>query len=1541
MRRDAEREDLIVDGSAEVGGLEVGLPQFDLPISVKEGNIGFDAKQIELTELVAQVDGSGEVRGEATAKFAEFPIEATFDTEFQDVVAGSLRKIVVAIPAILNAEASGTATGSVVVESSTKMTINIAADAAGTDGSYGLIKAKTLGAKVVIKDLIFDEKQQYASIDGVVDATATTEQQSIPDVLKTFELDSFQQQMQIVGDGSGKMNLRLPLATAEDMRSWEMKIEGVVPTGSVSGKKFVDADAIVEMTEGILKFNPVNVLAVAEDKAPVVVDAAVENNALVDMAADAKSNLQLNVRWPMVPETAQGDQAAVIISGAEVPATWLIGLLQNQIEIASADPSQPAPPALPDAGNQPDALARVSQLTGAVTLETTLTLPTATPDDIYTWKVDGTVRDSKINVGNDRLQDLAASIQMNDGQLAIQDINGNFYNQTALNGSINGGAIVNLKEQSQASADLNLKQLPLPWLVSVAKEMAPQYADQLEQPPIDSLAGQINADVKYRSAADNPIQSLELTVRSAEMSVSGQQLRDLELNGSFDGKQVKVVKLTSQIGEGGQLAAQGDYIIETNQASADLNLKQLPLPWLVTVAKDSLPQYADQLQQEPVNSLAGQIDADIKFRSSPADQTQSVELVLGSAQLGVSGQQLRDFKLNGSYDGKQIKVVELKSQIGETGKLQGQGDWSLETNQGAGNLNLEQFPLPLLVTLAQEALPQYAEQLKQPPIDSLAGKINTDVKFQFSPDDQTQSLEVDLLSSRVSVSGQELRDLKLNGSFDGKQVKVVQLKSFVGESGRVEGQGDWSIETNQAAGKVEWDGLPLATISAFANLPAVIEGNSNGELTISTLAADQAKLTDYQVAGAVGLKDFQLQQFKARDLGFDVVTEDGAVKVKNFRNANGKLGVDIDGKIDLAAPYKFEASGKLEKLSLTQLFSGVTSVDEEVETASLTGVLRGDFSASGQVENFDWKTNGEIDLLRPTYNQNALEDIKANWDIEGSQWDKSKLTIEAFDGIVDLVELANLPDSIRLKMKNIDAEQVATVIELPTKLAGKINGDLLLKYVVDPKRRSADLTISGTAIRAGAADFGDLTLTANYLDQTLKYDLNGAIFSGKLTAEGSTNLKEADFATLKLPLELTLTDASVAGLKAAANSSSLQPLTGRLSAKADVMLGVDGTITADGRMGVGQAKWNGQLITRQASVHFKLTDELLFFDDLDVELKRGTIMGQATIPLATGASGRYELAVRNLDLERLAELYSKDFEAHGLLDGRMTGQIGRQITGRGFVGVQRASLGGVAGQSLRLPLQFQVSSQSGTGKVELRRSSFRIFDGNASGKAELAFGNALNVDVDMNFSNVNTDKMIAQLAGVSQGDQGKLTGRLKLSGRGVRSTRNLKGSFRGSLDRVSAFELPVISDISRLVSAPNLQTANFDSNAIELVLSNNQVDVKQLNFSSSLVKIAITGQAFLDGRLKLAAATRVENLQQPTLLDELAGSPLASLNVGPLGTVTRLSEFLSERVVFLKIGGTISRPQVRVDTSQQLPAELIRYFLPTSNVLSSLNELNN
>ena len=1291
-----EDNEFVIDGTAKIADLAIGLPKFDLPISVSQGNIHFDSKKIKVTELNATVDGRGTIQGQAETSIAQFPVLTTFDTEFKNVSSTSLRKLVPAVPEILAANISGTASGAVSVEHSTRTTINLTANGVSTDGAYGKIKAKQIDTNVKIQELVFDASQNYESIDGAVTATAKFEAQPIPSVLETFELESLQQQLEFVGNGSGVMNFRLPLATAEDLRTWEIGIKGNVPAGSVAGQRFIDASTSVEMNGGVLQFNPVELTAINGNEKPV------------DAPVVADSNLKLDVRCPIASETNEPDQISLLVTGANVPLPWVNGFLQNQMHGSSPVDQTAGPDSAPSVGNSTASVTDLDKLTGGAGFEISLTIPTATPDDLMTWHANGNVKDSQINVGDQQLRDLSGLVQMEKGQLRIDGLNGDFYNQATRNGSVSGTAQVDLQQLTQTSVGLNFEQLPLPWLVSVAREALPQFSQQLKQPVINSLSGQIDASVNY-----------------------------------------------------------------------------------------------------------------------------------------------------------------------------------------------------------------------QP----------THVKGQ------TPSLQIVAKSKEISVSGQLLNDFKLNGSLQNNQLELSKLSGRIGSGGKIDASGNWSIQANQATGKLKWNQVPLAALSGLKDAwPTAMAGTSSGGITVST-PNGVANIDQYLVNGAIGLKELQVQLFKARDIGFDIVTKNGELLLENFRNANGKIDVDLDGKLTLTAPHRFEVDAKINKLSVTELLSSFTSVDDEIDVAQLTGVLRGGFKIDGQVTDFDWQTTGNILCAGPTYNGVELDDIKAKWKILKDDRQPPQFIVESFGGVAELRSFSRAPETAKLKIANIDAAQLTTVFEIPAKFTGRINGQASLKNWSQPKKRVAKLKVAGESMLVGAAELGDLQLVASYQNESVEYDLSGSVFNGKLTAIGSKSLKPTDLVEFNLPLEVTLTNASMAGLKSVTRSSSLEALSGRVSAKADVELALDGSVTAEGRLAIAQAKWNRELVTRQGSVHFKLTDDRIVLDDLDVDLKRGVIAGQATIPLSGGTTGRYEISVRNLDLERLSELAHDDLRAKGLLDGRLTGQVGRQVTGRGFVGVHRASVNGVAGQSLRLPIQFQLAPLTGAGKLELRRTSFRVFDGNASGRAAITFGNSLNVDVDMNFSNVDTEKMLAEMAGVKQADQGKLTGRLLLTGHGVRSTRQLKGSFRGSLQRVSAFELPVLSDVARLLSVTNLQSTDFDSDTIELLLSNNQINVKQFNFSSSLVKIAITGQAFLDGRLNLSAAARVENLQQPTLLDELAGSPLASLS--PVAAASNASEFLSERLVFIKINGNFKRPQVRVDTGQQLKNEAIRYFLPGSNILPYLTGRNN
>ena len=85
--------------------------------------------------------------------------------------------------------------------------------------------------------------------------------------------------------------------------------------------------------------------------------------------------------------------------------------------------------------------------------------------------------------------------------------------------------------------------------------------------------------------------------------------------------------------------------------------------------------------------------------------------------------------------------------------------------------------------------------------------------------------------------------------------------------------------------------------------------------------------------------------------------------------------------------------------------------------------------------------------------------------------------------------------------------------------------------------------------------------------------------------------------------------------------------------------------------------------------------------------------------------------------------------------------------------------------------------------------------------------------------------------------------------------------------------------------------------------------------------------------MDLAIAGRIERLNQPTLLAEFAGSPLSKIPGTPAAFFAGAADFLSERLIFLNVGGTFRRPQIRPDAAKQVQAETIRYFLRTDQFL--------
>ena len=613
------------------------------------------------------------------------------------------------------------------------------------------------------------------------------------------------------------------------------------------------------------------------------------------------------------------------------------------------------------------------------------------------------------------------------------------------------------------------------------------------------------------------------------------------------------------------------------------------------------------------------------------------------------------------------------------------------------------------------------------------------------------------------------------------------------------------------------------------------------------------------------------------------------------------------------------------------------------QSLSADSVVRSKVKLNGDLASLNWNSTGDLKLANLNYNELSLSDINASWKHAGNDWTDSALSVNAFGGSIEIVELNQQPQRIKVELSNIDSKELTLLANLPLKFTGKVSGDASLNDWDLGATRWADLNIRGASVLVGPAEFGELQGNVEYREEQLKYSVDGRLLNGKIIAKGETKILTDKPLETQLPVNVRFTNGTLSQLyRRSSNLDSLRSLQGNLSANTDWVFQYERAPTGTGVVKVNNLSWGSEILTKEVSTNVDFNSGSLELSNLRADLQRGEISGRASIPITSNTSGNYQLNFRSFDLQRLLDVVlDKPIEGAGLMDARISGQIGRSVSGQGTIAINRAKILGLAGRTFQVPIQFQFQPQQNTGRIAFRQSRFQIFNGNVSGSASLEFGRKTSLNADLKVAKLDTELLFSALAGFENAGQGDLSGQLVLKGNSIRALRDLKGSFKGRLDRAAAFELPLLSEVGRFLGGSQLQSRDFESDDIDLRLGQGKVEVRRFNFSNSLAQIAVTGDAFLDGRLDLNVAGKIDRLNQPTLIEQLAGSPLSRLRGSPVALFAQATNFLSERLVFVQIGGTFSRPQVRPDSGKQLQSETIRYFLRGSQILPNADALNN
>lgn len=965
---------------------------------------------------------------------------------------------------------------------------------------------------------------------------------------------------------------------------------------------------------------------------------------------------------------------------------------------------------------------------------------------------------------------------------------------------------------------------------------------------------------------------------------------------------------------------------------------------------------------------------DVPLLDPGAIEDWSVAGSLENSFVSIGDDELHQMRAEISLEQGNVSIDSFEGHFESGGTVVADGRFRLASPSDF-QLHLRSMETPLAWTLdrLQDSMPQLARRVEEAisqPLNAgtIAGEFDLNLQVHtIEPDEGAAeatrvpwNVAVELNADRLQLGPDRVNDLRLKGTVDEEFVEIKTIQATLNDDGFVRGGGSWERKIESGHGEMKWKNLPIGWLIAMfskANSESeshsiLVGGHTSGQLELKSVIPDKevADPNDdngripIDVKGTIATNDFSIGSLKTKPFQFQVVTRKGELHVKDFSTEDKRLDLRFEGQASLRPPFRFKLDGEVERQQLSRLFDRPSVVEQENETTDVSGELSGNFSLEGQLNDFDWNTNGELDLQTVFLDGHQMGDAHVVWNHSNRDWKESQFKIDAFDGSVEMVELSRFPERLRVEVSGVDVTTLTSLFNMPLKVSGEINGEASLIDWSQVDLRRANFNMSGASMFLGATELGDFLATAEYQNEKLDYEISGTVLGGKIAGVGSTELAGKTFSAVHFPFQVTLANASLRQLSRQSNYfRSVAPLDGNLAAKIDFKFNELEPLLGVGRVSVRDLKWKSDLLTRDVSIRFQLNKDAIVLDDVQADLNRGTIKANASIPFQSGEAGSYDIDVRQMDLARIAEIVTGDSgDTEGLFDARMSGQIGRRaISGRGIVGVNRASIHGISGQSMRVPISYTLNPRSQSGQIELRRTTLRLFDGNVSGTASARFGRSLDVDADLKFSNVDSGKLLAAATSIDDSDQGKLSGQLVVKGKGIRSPRDLNATFKGRLERSAVFQLPVIQDLANVIAGVNIRTRDYTSDEIDLRLNRGRIDVRNLNFQNSLVKIAITGDVNLDGRLGLTVAARVDRLNQPTLLDELARSPLARFSGTPVTFLAQAADFLSNRVVFLNVGGTFKRPQVRVDTGQQLREETIRYFLRGSQILPYRRGTNN
>lgn len=788
-------------------------------------------------------------------------------------------------------------------------------------------------------------------------------------------------------------------------------------------------------------------------------------------------------------------------------------------------------------------------------------------------------------------------------------------------------------------------------------------------------------------------------------------------------------------------------------------------------------------------------------------------------------------------------------------------------------------------------------------------------------------------------------------------------------------------------GDVQID-IHAAGRSLFGLLPRELRRHIDGELCGRVmLSAPLNRADDFrQWRGTAGIRSRKLDAFNLpwREVAGEVKLVTGTLLLQHLRAELFGATVSAYGGLQLTGDYPYDMSASLRGLELARL---ALLLPPEAAQQGLTGVADGIGRFRGSLAK-GITGAGQIRAAQVEVRRYKAIAVTGRWRVdEGRLW-LDELSAQTHGGRLDANgELSFSGISLAMRLTGIDAAEIAArVPKAVIPLTGKIEAKAQMRFwweslasvvcqrpdsrsetttgvrgvstprlsltnnnrgidmprspssetttgaLTSPARPSGEieLDLTGSRLLVAQIPVHDLKGRAVVHHGRIDYEGQGDLLGGRVWVEGrfppppigSVGQPHGRIRMERVTLERLLPTLGI--------DTGSARLRGVIAANLPFRFDGEGnSIAALGRFEVRDLRNKDNELAESIRGDVRITRQGVFLRDVTGTFCEGSLRISGTYRLDDPSRGWFNIALQGAEFQQIARLQGETGDSfRGRADLHLRGRFGAEWFGTGQMRLTRGRAVGVDVGEWGLPVEFTYVPSRSAGEIAFRDSSAQVGNGRARVRGRLTFGSTLGIELTVLFN----DASIAALAGLS-GDvsgtiRGQLSGRIDITGSEVRSADDVSANIQLTLRETQALELPILRQVAPFLTLPSGRAPLFRSGEVRARLSRGVFRFEEFTLESAFAGLIIQGNATTAGRLDLdliARTTALGNVN-PVLFRLVLGR-IPAVGPIPVSVIVQATELLANRVIHLRVGGTVKSPVVRVEPLGLLSQEAVRFLL--------------